>query len=121
MGDASGARPTVDETAALTGTVPDTVDWLLDAETSILLAEDEADVALERALALLREVRERGGPKDVAAQVWWVARVLGAEAVGGAEEMESARGLLASLHAEMLLREPDLAPGVATLRQGSGA
>jgi len=120
-GDVTGARQVVDETAALAGTAPDTVDWLLDAETSILLAEDEADVALERALALLRDVRERGHEKDVAAQVWWVARVFGAEAVGGAEEMGSARALLESLHAEMLLREPDLAPGAVAIHEDGGA
>ena len=74
VGDVSGARPTVDETAALTGTVPDTVDWLLDAETSILLAEDEADVALERRSRSCGRCASAEARKDVAAQVWRVAR-----------------------------------------------
>jgi hypothetical protein len=38
--------------------------------------------------------------------------VFGPEAVGGAEEAAEARALLEELHAEQLLREPDLAPSV---------
>jgi len=61
---------------------------------------------------VLRAQREQGNPKDLAAQVWWVARVFGPETVGGAEEAAEARALLQELQAEQLLREPDLAPSV---------
>jgi class 3 adenylate cyclase/tetratricopeptide (TPR) repeat protein len=91
---------------------PGSVDWLLDAEAEVLLAEGQRWEALERALEVLRAQRERGNPKDLAAQVWWVARVFGPETVGGAEEAAEARALLQELHAEQLLREPDLAPSV---------
>jgi hypothetical protein len=40
--------------------------------------------------------------------VWFVGRVFGAEQVGGEEELERARKVLASLHAEQSLRRPDL-------------
>ena len=119
-GDTAAARQVVDETTAATADVPDAVDRLLDAETSILLAEGEADVALERALVLLHEVRERSHDKDVAAQVWWIGRVFGPDAAGGADEVEAARGVLESLHARMLLREPDLAPRAAPVHPAPG-
>ena len=89
---------------------PGTVDWLLDAEAEVLLAEGRRPAALERALEVLRLERERGNPKDTAAQRWWIARVFGSEAAGGGQEVARARALLEGLHAEQLLREPDLAP-----------
>lgn len=92
---------------------PGTVDWLLDAEAEILLAEGQRWEALERAMEVLRLERERGNPKDVAAQVWWIARVFGPEAVGGPAVAAEARARLEELHAEQLLREPELAPGVS--------
>ncbi len=110
-GDIAGARQVLAEAASSARPEgPGTVDWLLDAEAEILLAEGQRWEALERALEVLRFERERGLPKDVAAQVWWVARVFGPQAVGGAEEAARARELLEGLHAEQLLREPELAP-----------
>ncbi|GBC87014.1 Adenylate cyclase 2 [bacterium HR12] len=110
-GDTGAARQILAEAASSARAEgPGTVDWLLDAEAEILLAEGERWEALERALEVLRFERERGNPKDVAAQVWWVARVFGPQAAGGAEEVERARELLERLHAEQLLREPELAP-----------
>jgi tetratricopeptide (TPR) repeat protein len=110
-GDTGAARQVLDETSAIANADgPGSLDWLLDAETEILLAEGEPDVALERALALLAHEREHAQPKDVAAQVWWIAQVFGIPEAGGDEEVERARALLESLHAEQLLREPDLAP-----------
>jgi len=113
-GDTSAARQVLDETSAVASAEgPGSFDWLVDAEAEILLAEGESDDALERSLALLRYERERSQPKDVAAQVWWIAKVFGAEAAGGEEEVERARALLESFHAEQALREPDLAPSTA--------
>jgi class 3 adenylate cyclase/tetratricopeptide (TPR) repeat protein len=110
-GDVAAARTVLEEASA--GADPDgpgSFDWLLDAEAEILLAKGESDGALERALELLRYERERSQPKDIAAQVWWIARVFGQEAAGGAEEVERARKLLEDLHARQLLVAPDLAP-----------
>ena len=64
-----------------------------------------------RAAQLLEIQRERGRAKDLAAQVWWTARVFGEDAVGGLAEAERASALLGSLHAEEPLREPDLVRG----------
>jgi hypothetical protein len=55
-------------------------------------------------------VRERGREKEIAARVWLVGRVFGAELVGGDEEVERARKVLESFHAEQMLRAPDLVP-----------
>lgn len=111
-GDPEGARRVLAEassTARPEG--PGSVDRLLDAEAHVLLAEGQRWEALERALEVLRIERERGNPKDVAARIWWVARVFDPQAAGGPEEVAAARALLEELHAEQLLREPDLAPG----------
>jgi tetratricopeptide (TPR) repeat protein len=112
-GEAEAARRVLGEVSqAARPEGPGSRDWLLDAEAEILLAEGQRWEALERALEVLRIERERGNPKDVAAQTWWVARVFGPEVVGGPEEADGARVLLEQLHAEQLLREPELAPGV---------
>lgn len=122
-GDTGAARQVLAEAAASARSEgPGTVDWLLDAEAEILLAEGDRWEALQRAHEVLRFERERGNPKDVAAQVWWVARVFGPQAAGGAEEAAKARELLEGLHAEQLLREPELAPtGERRSRPAAGA
>jgi tetratricopeptide (TPR) repeat protein len=113
-GETDAARRVLGEVSATARPEgPGTVDWLLDAEAEILLAEGQRWEALERAMEVLRLERERGNPKDVAAQVWWIARVFGPEAVGGPAVAAEARARLEELHAEQLLREPELAPGVS--------
>ena len=92
---------------------PGSFDWLLDAEAEILLAEGDRETALERSLELLDYERARSQAKDVAAQVWWIARVFGAEAAGGAQEVERARQMLEELHAQQALHAPDLVPSTA--------
>ncbi|MFB3739568.1 MAG: hypothetical protein ACE14W_11475, partial [Candidatus Velamenicoccus archaeovorus] len=62
------------------------------------------------AMEVLRAVRERGREKEIASRVWLVGRVLDPELAGGTEEVERAGKVLASLHAEQTLREPDLVP-----------
>jgi class 3 adenylate cyclase/tetratricopeptide (TPR) repeat protein len=86
-------------------------DWLLEAEAEILLAEGDREGALARALEVLAMAREHAWPKEAAGKVWWIARVFGEEAAGGAEEVARARKLLEELHAGQMLREPDLVPG----------
>ncbi len=113
-GDFGAARQVLDETSTVASAEgPGSFDWLLDAEAELLLAEGEPDVALERALALLAYERERSQDKDVAAQVWWIARVFGEEAAGGAREVERARTLLQAMHAGQALHEPELVPRAA--------
>jgi class 3 adenylate cyclase/tetratricopeptide (TPR) repeat protein len=109
LGDLGAARQTLDETRAIANPEgPGSVDWILDAEAEIMLAEGDPEGALERALELLAFERERSREKDVAVQVWWIARVFGAEAAGGEDEVARARRLLERTHSEQALREPDL-------------
>ena len=107
--DLAGARQVLEESLAIANPEgPGSIDWLFDAEAEILLAEGETQAALDRSLELLRFERERSQAKDVAAQIWWIARVFGSDAAGGEEEVEAARALLERAHAEQALREPDL-------------
>lgn len=109
LGELGRARRVLAEAGALAGDRSEaSVDWLLDAEVEILLAEGDREGALEKALLLLDHERERGRPKDIASQVWWIGRVFGAEAVGGPEELDRARALLEELHLDQALRRPDL-------------
>jgi class 3 adenylate cyclase/tetratricopeptide (TPR) repeat protein len=108
-GDLGAARQVLEEAGAVANPEgPGAYDWLLDAETEILLAEGDTEAALGRALELLKFERERSQDKDVAGQVWWIARVFGPEAAGGEEEVARARAFLERNHAEQPLREPDL-------------
>ena len=107
--DTGAARQVLEETSAFaTIEGPGWLDWLLDAEAQILLAEGDRDGALERSLQLLGYERERLPAKDVAVQVWWIARIFGPEAAGGEEEVVAARRFLEQTHSEQALREPDL-------------
>ncbi|MEX2204377.1 MAG: tetratricopeptide repeat protein [Actinomycetota bacterium] len=83
------------------------VDWLLDSEVEILLTERDVDGAREKAGELLALRREHGTPKDLAAAVWWIGAVFGADAVGGEDELERARELLESWHSYAAIRRPE--------------
>jgi hypothetical protein len=108
-GDTKAARQVLDEVSSVGNLEgPAWRDWLLGAESVILLAEGDRGAALRRVDQLLRSVREQGSTKEIAAQVWWVGRVFGAEAAGGEQEVAGARELLESLHWQQALREPDL-------------
>ncbi|HEY1127645.1 MAG TPA: tetratricopeptide repeat protein, partial [Actinomycetota bacterium] len=111
-GELQAAREVLEETSSIVGSGgPGSVDWLLEAEVEILLAEGDRDGALEKALDLLRLERVQGSAKDVAARIWWIGRVFGPDAVGGTEEMERARSLLEETHWEAALMAPDLVSG----------
>jgi class 3 adenylate cyclase/tetratricopeptide (TPR) repeat protein len=113
-GELQGAREVLEETAAAVGSGgPGSVDWLLEAEVEILLAEGDRDGALEKAMELLRLEREQESAKDIAARAWWIARVFGPDAVGGEEEMERARTLLEETHWQLALIAPDVVTGVS--------
>jgi tetratricopeptide (TPR) repeat protein len=108
-GDTGTARQVLDETATIASDEgPGLLDWLVDAEAEILLAEGDLEAAVERAREFIGPEHRRSGEKEVAARVWWLACVFGDDAAGGAEEVARARALLEELHAEQALREPDL-------------
>jgi tetratricopeptide (TPR) repeat protein len=112
VGEFGSAREVIGEAARVASTSDHVqADWLLDAEVEILLAEGDLDAARRKAADLLRLRRERGSPKDLAAAVWWIARVFDADAAGGDEEVEQARKLLESTHSETALRRPELTLG----------
>jgi ATP/maltotriose-dependent transcriptional regulator MalT len=111
-GELQAAREVLEETSAIVGSGGvGSVDWLLEGEVEILLAEGDRDGALEKALELLRLERAQEPAKNVAARIWWIGRVFGPDAVGGEEEMERARGLLGETHWEAALIAPDLVSG----------
>jgi class 3 adenylate cyclase/tetratricopeptide (TPR) repeat protein len=110
VGEIAAARQVVEETATYvrTGDSADTLGWMLEAETAILLAEGDRDGALEHASRALEGVRARGRSKEIAAQVWLVAALFGADAVGGSGPAEEARETLERTHWMQALIEPDL-------------
>ena len=112
-GELQAAREVLEETAAAVSGGPGSVDWLLEAEVEILLAEGDRDGALEKALDLLRLEREQESAKDIAARAWWIGRVFGPDAVGGEEELERARMLLEKTHWQLALIAPDMVTGVS--------
>lgn len=110
VGELAAARHVVDETAThvRSGDNAETLEWLLEAETAILLAEGNRDGALEHASRALDGVRARRRSKEIAAQVWLMAELFGPEAVGGADVADQARETLERTHWEQALIEPDL-------------
>jgi len=111
-GELQAAREVLEETAAVVDSRgPGSVDWLLEGEVEILLAEGDREGALEKALEVLRLEREHESAKDVAARIWWIGRVFGPDAVGGEEEMERARKLLEQTHWQSAILAPDLVSG----------
>jgi class 3 adenylate cyclase/tetratricopeptide (TPR) repeat protein len=111
-GELQAAREVLEETSAVVDSRgPGSVDWLLEGEVDILLAEGDREGALEKALEVLRLEREHESAKDVAARIWWIGRVFGPDAVGGEEEMERARRLLEETHWQSAIMAPDLVSG----------
>jgi class 3 adenylate cyclase/tetratricopeptide (TPR) repeat protein len=111
-GELQAAREVLEETSAVVDSRgPGSVDWLLEGEVEILLAEGDREGALEKALEVLRLEREHESAKDVAARIWWIGRVFGPDAVGGEGEMERARRLLEETHWQSAIMAPDLVSG----------
>jgi class 3 adenylate cyclase/tetratricopeptide (TPR) repeat protein len=82
------------------------------AEMVMALHDGDRDRAGEHALDLLRIGRGEGWPNPVAADVWWVGNVLGADVAGGEQALEDARRRLEAAHWYQALREPDLVAGL---------
>lgn len=80
------------------------------AESLLALAEGEREAARAKAAAALELEREQGWPNRIAALVWWVGRLFGADAAGGEAEVDRAHELLESHHWIQALKEPDLVP-----------
>jgi class 3 adenylate cyclase/tetratricopeptide (TPR) repeat protein len=109
-GETAAARHVVEETSTFVrlGDAAETLEWMLEAETAILLAEGDRDGALDHACRALEGIRARGRPKEIAAEVWMIASVFGADVVGGDDEAGEARAMLERTHWEQALIEPDL-------------
>lgn len=82
------------------------------AEMLMDLHDGNRDRALGRALEYVRAQREDGWPNTVASAVWWVGRVFGAEAVGGEDVLDEAKGRLEAVRWYQALREPELIMGL---------
>jgi tetratricopeptide (TPR) repeat protein len=82
---------------------------LLWTELYVSLYEGDWETARERGLQILDIEREQGWRNPVAAQVWWVGRVFGAEAVGGEEALAEARRTLEGGRWVQSIMDPDLA------------
>jgi class 3 adenylate cyclase/tetratricopeptide (TPR) repeat protein len=110
VGELAAARQVVEETATYvrSGDNADTLGWMLEAETAILLAEGDREAALEHACRALEGVRARGRAKEVAAQVWLMAELFGPDAVGGGDAADEARATLERTHWTQALIEPEL-------------
>jgi class 3 adenylate cyclase/tetratricopeptide (TPR) repeat protein len=82
------------------------------AHMLLALHDGDRDRAQEGALEMLRLSREEGYPNPMAADLWWVGKIFGAEIVGGEEAMEEARKRLEAAHWNQALREPELISGL---------
>ena len=107
----AGARQTSEDPAArLSEVEPGSNSPLLVAECVLALVQGDRETALERALAAIEvEARSRSGWNAHLAQVWWTARIFGAETVGGETIVEGARAKLEAHHWRQALVEPELA------------
>ncbi len=113
-GDTAGARQVLDDPAArLSAAEPGSTTAFLFAEAAVALAEGDRDVARDKAVAGMRAELDQDGsagvPNSVAARIWWVARLFGDDAAGGAEAVRSARDRLERHHWMQALHEPDVA------------
>lgn len=86
---------------------------LLTAECVVALVEgDEATAGAKARLAIETEAGPGGALNMHAAQVWWAARLFGADKAGGDEVMLEARATLERHHWMQALREPEMASGL---------
>jgi class 3 adenylate cyclase/tetratricopeptide (TPR) repeat protein len=111
-GDTMGARQTLED--PITRVAAADASWSASAlhvtEAVVSLAEGDRDAALRHALLAVETERitTAGQRNALAAQVWWTARLFGAEAVGGDSVAEEARSLLEAHGDRQALIEPDL-------------
>ena len=110
-GDPGAARQILTDSAVrLAEGEPGTVTALLNAEAVVALAEGDPGTARAKSLAAVEVERgPLGGPNALAAQIWWTARLFGAEAVGDEDVAAQARDHLERCGWHQALIEPDLA------------
>ena len=107
-GDREEARRLVVESAAnLPANEPGSRSIPLRLEALLALEDGDGQRALERSLQVLELERTRPNSNVVAAQVWFVGRVFGPEAVGGPGPVEEARQRLEAVHWLQSLEYPD--------------
>jgi hypothetical protein len=85
--------------------------WRALADAEILLADKDREGALVRAREALEAAQEHFRPRDVAALVWWMARVFGEDEAGGREEAQRAHKLLEGLRWGQALAATELVAG----------
>lgn len=112
--DVYGARQALEEVAGTVGSDGQGDEDLRQAETLLLLAEGERERARELDGLELEVERKRGWRNQLAAQVWRTARLFGAEAAGGEEEVDRAREILEAAHWVRALKDPDLEGRIPT-------
>jgi tetratricopeptide (TPR) repeat protein len=110
-GDAAAARAVLEDPASrLAAAEPGSITSMLAAETVLALAEGDEETARAKAKQAIIEERGQGWPNPVAAQTWWAGRLLGADLVGGDDDLERARAVLEDHHWIQALKEPELVP-----------
>ena len=108
-GEVGAARQVLEEPhARLAAAEPGSLSSLLSAEAAVALEERDPEGARAKAREALDVQRAQGWRNFVAAQVWWTGRIFGADLVGGAEELETAHGILEAAHWAQALHEPGL-------------
>jgi hypothetical protein len=82
---------------------------LLTAEAVVALVElDKETASAKSAASIEAEFADRGSTNGLAAQIWWTARLFGADAAGGAVAVGEAQERLDSNGWYQALSEPDL-------------
>jgi class 3 adenylate cyclase/tetratricopeptide (TPR) repeat protein len=110
-GDVEGARRSLEEWQDLPRpTVDEPGSRVSLPEVGLLLSlvEGDEEDAGRRGREMLEIERADGLRNNLAATVWWIGTLLGAEAVGGRKEMDEARRTLEASHWQQALREPFL-------------
>jgi class 3 adenylate cyclase/tetratricopeptide (TPR) repeat protein len=108
VGETGRARRVLAEAEALDAEDARSGAWRALADAEILLAENDREGALVRAREALEAAQEHVRPRDVAAQVWWIARVFGEDEAGGREEAQRAHKLLEGLRLGQALAAAEL-------------
>ncbi|HXJ62939.1 MAG TPA: hypothetical protein VNN79_04215, partial [Actinomycetota bacterium] len=108
------ARARAELTEALAAVDPDDPsfrDTFPTSDVLLLLVEGDVDAARERAVRMLEMQRADGLRNEIASTTWWVARLFGADVVGGDDVAEDARSTLEKAGWVQFVHEPDRVRG----------
>jgi len=107
-GDRAGAQRMLDDPVVWPDQAePGSREDLLFAEAAMALADGDWERARSHGTELLEIARATGWPNQLAARVWWVGRIFGAEAAGGDDAVEQARKTLEDHHWVQSFLEPE--------------